>query len=196
MRERGGSGGSHGGAHYKRNMGTIREPNWTIGQRINRAGKRAEAAAQKVGIGGSTPSSRPGETGREWANHKYIDKRKTKSGKTRYIYDNIEAGGQRHRDANDVHAEKAERRRKHAAKTLKATFEGQRNRDRQTTFGNSKLGRAKGQATQAYKNARSSVSNTLDSARSAVSNTASNARKSYDQAVSDGRKWIRDTFGF
>lgn len=184
MRDRG-SGSSHGGAHYKRNMGSIKEPNWTVGQRIDRAGRRAEAAARKVGIGGSTPSSRPGETGREWANHKYIDKRKTKSGKTRYIYDNIEAGGQRHRDANDVHAENKERRRKHAAKTLKATFESQRNRDHQTTFGNSKLGHLKGQATQAYKDARSSVSNTLGK-----------ARKSYDQAVSDGRKWIRDTFGF
>ena len=157
----------------------------SFGERVNTAGKRAEIAARRLGVGGPTPSSRPGENGREWANHKYIDKRKTKSGKIRYIYDNIEAGGQRHRDANDQHAENLKRRQKNARKNLKATHEGQRNRDRQTTFGNSALGRAKGRATQAYKDASKSYNQAVGK-----------ARKSYDQAVSDGRKWIRNTFGF
>lgn len=43
-------------------------------------------------------SQRPGESGREWGNHKYIDKVRTKSGKIRYIY-NIEGGGSSHEDA-------------------------------------------------------------------------------------------------
>lgn len=35
----------------------------------------------------NVPSTRPGESGREWEDHKYIDKVTTKNGKVRYIYD-------------------------------------------------------------------------------------------------------------
>ena len=53
-------------------------------------------AQRFVGRNNSTPSRNPtagGGTGREWADHKYIDKVKTKTGNIRYVYDIDTASG-------------------------------------------------------------------------------------------------------
>lgn len=60
-------------------------------------GYKAEKAAQGLGVKKGSydnpTASGSGMTGKERANHKYIDKVKTKSGKTRYIYDVTTASG-------------------------------------------------------------------------------------------------------
>lgn len=114
------------------------------GQEV-RKGARAFNEAVKKNFRGPTPSERPGETGREWGNHKYIDKVKTKSGKIRYIYD-IDTSGGRKRDANDVYAERDKKRKENFKKNLKATEEGQRNRYKQDKHGNDFIGKARGKA--------------------------------------------------
>lgn len=54
--------------------------------RVDYKGKEIERKVQRNWKPSDVPSSRPGETGREWDDHKYIDKVRTKSGKIRYIY--------------------------------------------------------------------------------------------------------------
>lgn len=74
----------------------------SIAKGIENAGRKIEKGVRKNWKPSDVSSQRPGESGREWGKHKYIDKVRTKSGKIRYIY-NIDAGGQKQRDANGVH---------------------------------------------------------------------------------------------
>lgn len=66
--------------------------------RANYKGQEMERKVKSKWKPSDTPSQRPGETGREWDNHKYVDKVKTKSGKIRYIYE-VEGGGSKQQDA-------------------------------------------------------------------------------------------------
>lgn len=66
--------------------------------RANYKGQEMERKVKRKWKPSDTPSQRPDENGREWENHKYIDKVKTKSGKIRYIYE-IEGGGSKQQDA-------------------------------------------------------------------------------------------------
>lgn len=66
--------------------------------RADYKGQEIERKVKRKWKPSDTPSQRPDETGREWGNHKYIDKVKTKSGKIRYIYE-IEGGGSKQQDA-------------------------------------------------------------------------------------------------
>ena len=66
--------------------------------RANYKGQEMERKVKRKWKPSDTPSQRPDENGREWGNHKYIDKVKTKSGKIRYIYE-VEGGGSKQQDA-------------------------------------------------------------------------------------------------
>ena len=50
----------------------------------------------------NVPSTRPGESGREWGDHKYIDKVETKTGKIRYIYDIDTSSGHHSSDSRRI----------------------------------------------------------------------------------------------
>lgn len=119
---------------------------------LRRAGEEARKGINAIGDAitkqirqSPTSSQRPGEGGREWGNHKYIDKVRTKSGKIRYIYDINTAGGSM-TDVNKLNADKAKKRKQVGAKNLKATEAGSRNREAQTKRGNGLLGKARGKA--------------------------------------------------
>lgn len=56
--------------------------------RIDRYGQNMQSKMSK-----NVPSTKPGDSGREWEDHKYIDKVETKTGKIRYIYDVGPSGG-------------------------------------------------------------------------------------------------------
>lgn len=73
----------------------------TAKDHIYRKGEEMERKVRQKWKPSDVPSSRPGETGREWDNHKYIDKVKTKSGKIRYIYAGTGGGT---KDANTTRA--------------------------------------------------------------------------------------------
>ena len=66
--------------------------------RADYKGREIERKVKQRWKPSNVPSQRPGETGRERENHKYIDKVRTKSGKIRYIYE-IEGGGSKQTDA-------------------------------------------------------------------------------------------------
>ena len=105
---------------------------------LTRAGNELRKGANAIGGAIS-------KAGREWGNHKYIDKVRTKSGKIRYIYDINTAGGSM-TDVNKLNADKAKKRKQVGAKNLKATEAGSRNREAQTKRGNGLLGKARGKA--------------------------------------------------
>ena len=69
--------------------------------RIDYKGKEIERKVRQNWKPSDVSSSRPGETGREWDDHKYIDKVRTKSGKIRYIYAGSGGGT---KDANTTRA--------------------------------------------------------------------------------------------
>lgn len=142
-----GSGGHHSKSAYSGNE--------TYSPKRRSLGERLEKSAKKIKMNKNVSSTRPDErAGKEWANHKYIDKVRTKSGKIRYIYD-IDTASGKQRNANDVHAANLKRRQQNARKNLQGTYKGQELRNKQTKFGNSPLGRIKGMADQAMKNVRS-----------------------------------------
>lgn len=120
--------------------------------------ERMRDAARRT-FDGSTPSRRPDEpqqsvrTGKERADHKYIDKVKTKSGKIRYIYEIDTADGKK-RDANSVHDANKKRIAENARKNLEATHRGADARNKATKEGNSPLGKVRGAAQQLLKNLR------------------------------------------
>lgn len=68
---------------------------------LKKVGRPVDHALREAAktIGGTTPSQRPGENGlREWENHKYIDKVKTKTGNIRYIYEDVETASGKHKN--------------------------------------------------------------------------------------------------
>lgn len=87
------------GTHYNTNRnsrGITRKGLEDAYKTMDRDGKKAEAWAQKIfrpnksNVSNQNPTAAGGPeytTGKEKANHKYIKKVKTKSGKIRYIYD-------------------------------------------------------------------------------------------------------------
>lgn len=144
----------HGG-HYAKGSGSSGNYSQRGKSKLQKGLESLEENARKIKMNKDVPSTRPDErTGRERANHKYIDKVRTKSGKIRYIYD-IDTASGKQRNANDVHAANLKRRQQNARKNLQGTYKGQELRNKQTKFGNSPLGRIKGMADQAMKNVRS-----------------------------------------
>lgn len=123
----------------------------------------------------STPSRRPDESlpsdrsGKERANHKYIDKVRTKTGKIRYIYDDVEGGGQVNRSANLVRA-------------------------RNKTF--DRMNKAAQRANQErVTKAMSDRYNAMNKHEKAMKNPINRASTAIRKSVNAGKSWLRKNFG-
>lgn len=173
-----------------------RSPRAITGRDMQRAG---EELHKMVGYNNPTPSTRPDDHGREWSNHKYIDKVQTKTGKVRYIYDDVEGGGSRHRNTNSVHEENQKRRRQNYERNMKATEEGQRNRWAQTKFGNSLAGRIHGTATRIQRDATKAFNEVSKNVRNATNYIGAQAGKTIANLSSStrrmGKSWMTKLFG-
>lgn len=126
-------------------------------------------------MGSKTPNHRPDEQqyspvtdGKERANHKYIEKVRTKNGKIRYIYD-VEGGGQSHSNVYDTNKKN---------KKLKDRFDkAQKQHQKRTTDAMSKRYEA------AVNNER------------AMRNPFNQASRAIRTAINSGRSWLKNTFG-
>lgn len=85
----------------EKKYGTREQNSLTTYDKVNYRGKQMEDKIKRKWKPSNTSSKRPDENGREWENHKYIDKVKTKSGKIRYVYE-IEGGGSKQTNTGDL----------------------------------------------------------------------------------------------
>lgn len=100
--------------YRQKDEGRITDEDWKrAGQEVEKfkravrdTGRAAERSARTLGIekNKKVPSQNPtagggsASFGKSWENHKYIDKVRTKSGKIRYIYDDISTASGKHRN--------------------------------------------------------------------------------------------------
>lgn len=126
---------------------------------------------QRKNMSKNVPSTRPGESGREWEDHKYIDKVTTKNGKVRYIYDYGPSGGE-----NRNSRQYKESRKKAKAEYERREQERLKNRSPQEVL------------RDTFNDTRKAVDKGINDARNAVDKGINDAKK----AVSDGSKAVSD----
>ena len=151
-----------------------------------------------VGRNNSTPSRNPtagGGSGREWENHKYIDKVQTKTGKTRYIYDIDTASGRHDGSAKRIGAEELGRAGESLGKAktaLTATTSPRANlaaaqlkSTSRNTGGGNKVHSPLEEVSRTARNVMRDVSKAVESASKAVSDGANYVSKMMSDAVAN-----------
>lgn len=153
----------------------------------------------------NVPSTRPGESGREWEDHKYIDKVQTKTGKTRYIYEIDTASG--HHSTSPGITDKDLNRAKGELKKAKTAFteptspkaiikETNRKTADRNTGGSDKahnpMFEMRTAAKKALNDAGKAVNNAVTTAAKAASDGASFVSKTLSDAISNTP--IKDLF--
>lgn len=125
----------------------------------------------------NVPSTRPGESGREWEDHKYIDKVQTKTGKTRYIYE-VETASGRHSSSKGITNEDLSRAKDELSKAGRV-FSGR-------TSPKSQLRETQEKATSRNTGGSDKEHNIFRDARDAIGK----ATYSVQKAASDGANYV------
>ena len=88
---------------------------------------------KKTRIPGRNPTAAGGSAsfGKSWENHKYINKVRTKSGKIRYIYDDITTASGKQKDVIEEKDKKKAENAEKWAEYLKKEYEGKKRRKKQ-----------------------------------------------------------------
>lgn len=136
-----------------------------ISKQVSRTGKEWEKNARDNVKTSNVPSTRPdysgmsvnGSSGKEWDNHKYIDKVKTKSGKIRYIYEDVDTASGRHKNVAGQFKDKKQA-------NLKAIADAQERRQKQEYYD-------KHPVEKTMKVAKDTVDNIAKSGRDFIDNT-------------------------
>lgn len=135
----------------------------------------------------NVPSTRPGESGREWEDHKYIDKVETKTGKIRYIYDIDTSSGHHNANSSKI-TDKDMRRAKDELNKAKNSLTRPTNPKAILKETSSKSNSRNSGGGDKLHDPLSEISRAARNAQ----RVATSAMKSASKAVSDGAKYVSD----